>query len=93
MIANYGYKDGAGEFFISIDTEKCASCVEKPCVKACPEQIFYIYEDDYDDEVVGVRDKSRNQLQYICAPCKPSTGEPKLTCTEACTSGAIKHSW
>jgi hypothetical protein len=23
MIANYGYKDGSGEYYISIDTDKC----------------------------------------------------------------------
>jgi hypothetical protein len=26
MIANYGYKDGSGEFFISIDTDCCDGC-------------------------------------------------------------------
>jgi hypothetical protein len=25
MIANYGYKDGSGEYYISIDTDKCTS--------------------------------------------------------------------
>ena len=31
MIANYGYKDGSGDWFISIDTDRCNGCG-----KCCP---------------------------------------------------------
>jgi NAD-dependent dihydropyrimidine dehydrogenase PreA subunit len=71
MIANYGYKDGSGEFFIIINTGKCVACTDKPCVKACPESVLEILEDDYDDEVVAVRGEHRNKIKYLCAPCKP----------------------
>ena len=33
MIANYGYEDASGSYFISIDTVKCNGCGE--CVRAC----------------------------------------------------------
>lgn len=33
MIANYGYEDASGSYFISIDTAKCNGCGE--CVRAC----------------------------------------------------------
>ena len=46
MIANYGYKDGSGEFFISIDTDKCNGCGD--CVKACPYGVFETGEDPND---------------------------------------------
>ena len=26
MKANYGYKDGSGEFFITLDTDRCTAC-------------------------------------------------------------------
>lgn len=93
MIANYGYKDGSGDFFISIDTDQCANCKDKPCVKVCPDQIFEIFEDDYEDEVIGVKEEHRKKIKYSCAPCKPSSGQRNLACQQACTSGAIKHSW
>ena len=34
MLANYGYKDGAGEFYITIDTDKCIECPDHACVAA-----------------------------------------------------------
>jgi len=32
-MANYGYEDASGSYFISIDTSKCDGCGE--CVRAC----------------------------------------------------------
>lgn len=37
MIANYGYKDGSGDYFIAIDTDKCDGCGKY--VEACPANI------------------------------------------------------
>ena len=54
MKAHYGYKDGAGEFYIIIDTDKCIECADHPCVPACPEGVLEIIVDDYDDEVCAV---------------------------------------
>ena len=53
MIANYGYKDGSGEYYISIDTDKCIDCpVGRACLTGCPKGMFETMTDDYDDEVV-----------------------------------------
>lgn len=93
MIASYGYKDGSGEYFVSIDTSKCAQCETKPCVEACPEKILEIFTDDYDDEVVGVKEEHRKKLEYSCGPCKPVFEKHALKCLKACPSRAIKHSW
>ena len=46
MIANYGYKDGSGEFFISIDTDKCNGCGD--CVPVCPPRLLEMAADEYD---------------------------------------------
>ncbi len=93
--ANYGYKDGSGEYFITIDTDLCNSCGK--CVEVCPEGVLEMAEDDLDplgDEVIAiVNEKHRKKIKYSCAPCK-SAGETKsLICVQVCESGAIKHSW
>ena len=42
MIANYGYKDGSGDYYISIDTDKCIDCsAGRACLTACPKEILY----------------------------------------------------
>ncbi|MFZ5632457.1 MAG: ferredoxin [Bacillota bacterium] len=92
MIANYGYKDGSGEFFIIVDTDKCSACRDKPCVGACPEGVLEVMVDDYDDEVIAVREEHRKKIKYSCAPCKP-TGATETPCLRACAGGGLKHSW
>ncbi|MEW5807047.1 MAG: ferredoxin [Acidobacteriota bacterium] len=93
MIANYGYKNGSGEFFISIDTDKCVECDEKGCAAACPFGVLEIITDDYDDRVAAVTEEHRKKIKYSCAPCKPVSGKRELPCLGACAPGAITHSW
>jgi len=94
MIANYGYKDGSGEYYISIDTSKCVDCaVGRACLTGCPKSMFESMTDDYDEEVVWIKAAFRRSLAYDCATCKPSSGYSRLPCTDACKPGAIKHSW
>lgn len=94
MIANYGYKDGSGEYYISIDTDKCISCeADRACVTACPKGMFEIITDDYDDQVAAIKQAFRRSLAFDCAECKPAGGYTSLPCVTACTPGAIKHSW
>lgn len=108
MIANYGYKDGSGDYFISIDTDKCNGC--EKCVEACPQSVFEIGSDDADpfreEPVAKVGEDQRKKLRYTCAPCKQYLKElsgvkteesekeiAKLLCVVACETGAIGHSW
>jgi Fe-S-cluster-containing hydrogenase component 2 len=94
MIANYGYKDGSGEYYISIDTDRCMACpVGRACLRACPKAMFEVMTDDYDDEVICVKQEFRRSLAYACASCKPSGGYTSLPCTSACLPGALNHSW
>ena len=93
MIANYGYMDGSGEYYISIDTDKCIDCEHHGCIEACPKHMFAIEPDDYDDEVALIKQEFRKQLKYVCSECKPVTDRPSMPCVEACTPGAITHSW
>jgi ferredoxin len=95
MLANYGYKDGSGEFFITINTDKCDGCGK--CVAACPGKVFGVGEDENDplsDDIVAfVVDEERKKIKYTCGPCKPASDRPELPCVAACLPGAITHSW
>jgi Fe-S-cluster-containing hydrogenase component 2 len=93
MRAHYGYKDGSGEFFITVETDACVDCVGMPCVKVCPAGVLEPFEDDYDDLVVAVKDELRHRLKYACAPCKPVSDRPPLPCVEVCPARTIEHSW
>ena len=95
MIANFGYKDGSGEYFITIDTDKCSGCGD--CVPACPAGVLEIRENDFDplaeDKMAAVTEEHRKKIKYSCAPCKPSGDRPELPCVAACEPDAITHSW
>jgi ferredoxin len=91
MRANYGYKDGSGEFFITIDTDLCNACED--CVKVCPAGVLEMITDDYDDVVAAVTEEHRKKIKYSCAPCKPTGERPPLPCVAACPTEAITHSW
>ncbi len=95
MFANYGYKDGSGEWFITIDTDKCDGCGE--CVRACKYGVLELTPDPNDpfreEPVVVVSEEHRRKIKYSCAQCKPVNKEYKLECVMACKKGAIWHSW
>ncbi len=95
MLANYGYKDGSGEYFITIDTEKCNGCGD--CVNVCPYQVMEVGEDENDPfregKVAKVSEEHRKKIKYSCAPCKPVSKREVEPCRKACTLGAIAHSW
>ncbi len=98
MIANYGYEDGSGFYYISIDGAMCARCSEHGCVAACPAGVFAIEMDDYDDMVAVVTDTARRRLRELCSVCKGQNGsggteERRLPCTARCLEGALRHSW
>ncbi len=94
MQAHYGYKDGSGDYFIIIDTDKCSGC--RKCVDACPYVVLELIEDEFDIEgglMAAVTDEHRKKIKYSCGPCKPTSGERKLPCILACEAKAITHSW
>ncbi len=95
MIANYGYMDGSGGFFIAIDTDKCDGCGD--CVPACPNHVFSVGDDPNDplreEPVAVVVEEHRKKLKYTCAPCKPDRDRAPLPCVQACKPVAIAHSW
>lgn len=93
MIAQYGYSDASGDYFIAINVDYCGKCEKKPCMDACPEKVFYSFEDEYGENVIAVKDSAKNRLWYICLPCKSKKEEFILPCVGACPYGALQHSW
>jgi len=95
--ANYGYEDGSGFYYITVDGDVCAECSERGCVAACPQQVFAIEMDDYDDYVAVVVESARKRLRELCSDCKAKEAgagaEAVLPCTSACPGGALRHSW
>jgi NAD-dependent dihydropyrimidine dehydrogenase PreA subunit len=96
MLANYGYKDGSGEYFITIDTDKCDGCGD--CVNACPADVFAVVDEDPNDPlreepVALVNDDKRRKLKYECNVCKPAGETKPLPCVTSCPASAISHSW
>lgn len=91
MKANYGYTDGSGSYYITIDTDLCDGCDK--CMTACPVGVLELIVDDYDDTVAAVTDEHRRRIKYSCAPCKPTSGPVVLPCVAACPKEALVHSW
>lgn len=95
MKANFGYKDGSGEYFITIDTDACTGCGD--CVPVCPAQILELRDNEYDPlaetRIAVVKEPNRKSIKYDCAPCKPTGSKPALPCVKACQPNAITHSW
>lgn len=96
MLANYGYKDASGDYFITIDTDKCNGCGD--CITACPAHNFAVVDEDPNDPlrqdpVAIIVEEKKKKLKYECNPCKPPSNKPPLPCIEACEAEAISHSW
>lgn len=95
MLANYGYKDGSGDYFITIDTDKCDGCGQ--CVEACAYGVLEVGADENDpfreEPVAKETEAERKKIKYTCAPCKPVRERKPLPCVQACEPDAITHSW
>ena len=86
VVANYGYKDGSGEYYITVDTDKCNSCGK--CVDECPKNIFLMVLDDYDDLFPQVRKEIITLLRY-----ESDASYCGYKCQKVCQGDALTHSW
>lgn len=96
MLASYGYSDGSGAYFITIDTDKCDGCGD--CAIKCPARVLEVVDEDPNDPLNDaplaiVCEQKKRKLKYECGPCKLTSDRPPLPCVLACERGAISHSW
>ncbi len=90
MKAQYGYSDGTGTYFISINGELCNGCGR--CVTACRRHIFTM-DGTQGKPVAVVAEEVRKKLSSVCPGLKACEKEQKNTCHDACEKKAIEHSW
>ena len=94
MIVNYGFKDGSGDWYVTIDTDKCNRCGK--CVEVCPAKILDVGPDEFDlfreEPVIFVKHDERKKVRYSCTECKPGFGAKPVPCVAACEPGVISHS-
>ncbi len=94
MITNYGFKDGSGEWYVVIETEKCDGCGK--CADVCPGKILEVGPDEFDifreTPVISVKVEERKKIRYSCAPCRPGYGMGPPPCVASCEAGAVSHS-
>ncbi len=91
MRANYGYADGSGDYYLTIDTERCDGC--GLCVPACPAAILAVEPDDYDDPKAVVRHEVRRRLGEVCPGRAACARRHAVICHSACPRQAIEHTW
>lgn len=92
MITHYGYSDGSGEYYITIDTDRCNNCGK--CVTYCPRsalQMETMLIDLEDKIVASVTEEHRKKLKYTCASCEPEKNV--ASCVLVCVTKAINCTW
>lgn len=91
MKAQYGYSDGTGDYFITIDTSRCDGCGE--CVLACPSAVFTVAKTDGAQSKAKVREEIRKKLALSCPGFHSCNSKHKVNCHQVCPKDAISHSW
>jgi predicted CoA-substrate-specific enzyme activase len=91
MKIQYGYSDGTGEYFITVDTSLCSGCGE--CVEVCPAFLFALETNDAGNDKAVIKEEHRKKIASLCPgadACRESNGK---NCQSVCQPQAISHSW
>jgi nitrate reductase beta subunit len=91
VLANYGFEDGTGSYYISINESICAECLGKKCVEGCAPKVLEKRLNDFDDEIVVVKEDVCHMIQFTCGDCHLQARP--LPCELACGKGAVRFSW
>jgi len=89
MKVHYGYSDGTGDYFITIDTERCDGCGE--CVPACPSGILAVARDDSAQPKAAVKEDVRKKLALLCPGFGFCSSRYEANCHRVCPKNAISH--
>jgi ferredoxin len=91
MKIQYGYSDGTGEYFLTVDTAMCTGCGE--CVEVCPADVFRLEANDAGEDEAVVRPEVRKKLAVLCPGADACLEANGANCHSVCRPGAIEHSW
>ena len=91
MKVQYGYSDGTGEYFITIDHNLCNGCGE--CAAICPAGIFTMEKDGASPPRAVVTEGCRKKLALLCPGAAACPLGKESNCRSVCPAGAIIHSW
>lgn len=87
---NYGYSDGTGVYYITMDSAKCNGC--NACVETCPNGLFSLsYEDGKKSAVI--KKEMLKKISQVCPGISVCRNQRENTCESVCKSNAISHSW
>jgi predicted CoA-substrate-specific enzyme activase len=88
---HYGYSDGTGDYYISIDGTKCNGCGE--CVTACPAGVLEVAQENSVLPAARVKENRRKKLAIVCPGYKVCSQKTHTNCHNLCKKEAINHSW
>jgi predicted CoA-substrate-specific enzyme activase len=91
MKVHYGYTDGTGDYFITIDNGRCDGCGE--CVSACTAGVLTLAEDDSGQLKAAVAEEARKSLAFICPGFPSCSSANEVNCHSVCPNDAIAHTW
>ena len=88
---HYGYTDGTGNYFVTIDASRCDGCGE--CVSACPSGIFEVIQGSNGKSTAKVKDAARKKLAFLCPGFETCRSRLEANCHHVCPMDAISHTW
>jgi predicted CoA-substrate-specific enzyme activase len=87
----YGYSDGTGEYYLTVDTGKCDGCGK--CVPACPTAVLEVGTNDQGQPKARVKETVRKKLHLTCPGYKTCSAANQVNCHSACPNDALSHTW
>ncbi|MFH1383217.1 MAG: acyl-CoA dehydratase activase [Chloroflexota bacterium] len=87
----YGYNDGTGDYFITIDTGQCDGCGQ--CVSACPATIFEVIGENGQQPKARVAESARKRLAILCPGYSSCSRAHETNCKSVCQQEAISLTW
>lgn len=87
----YGYNDGTGDYYITIDLGRCDGCGK--CVSVCPAAIFEVLQENGRQPKARVAEAVRKRLSMFCPGDYACHASRRENCRSVCQNGAINLTW